>query len=151
MLTATCGAPTATESAVRGNDMSSTIDSELEITYFGRGLPSGRLEEINATLPNTRAFRVATLTFDPSFIAMQCEPGSGREQTPVAAICLQDTAHALSEARYAEAQASIALELWRSFSGNERVAVAQAQYYCADATHRLYAAGEHTARAILCI
>lgn len=127
----------------------SSIDDELELAYFGRGLTRERLTAINGTLPDTRAFRHATWTFDPNFIAMECPPRSGRERIPTAAICLQDAAHALSEARYAEAQASVGLEIWRSPGGNDRVGVAQAQYYCADATHRLYAAGEHIAAAIL--
>jgi hypothetical protein len=129
----------------------STIDADLELAYFGRGLSRERLTAINAALPDTRSFRLATLTFNPSFIAMECPPGSGRERIPIAAICLQDAAHALSEARYAEAQASVALEVWRFTGGSLRIAIAQAQYYCADAAHRLYAAGEHIATAILCI
>jgi hypothetical protein len=129
----------------------SGTEIDLQLAYFGRGLSKERLTAINAALPDTRAFRLAALTFNPSFIAMECAPGSGRERLPTAAICLQDVAHALSEARYAEAQASLALEVWRLPGGSLRVAIAQAQYYCADAAHRLYAAGEHIATAILCI
>lgn len=127
------------------------MDNALELAYFGRGLAADRLAAINGTLPDTRAFRVATLTLEPNFIATQCPPGSGLDRLPTAAICLQDTALSLSEARYAEAQASISLEIWRSPGASNRVGVAQAQYYSADATHRLYAAGEHLAEAILCL
>jgi hypothetical protein len=53
----------------------SSIDEELELAYFGRGLTRERLRAINATLQETRAFRHATWALDPNFIAMECAPG----------------------------------------------------------------------------
>jgi hypothetical protein len=85
-------------------DLVSGIDAALELACFGRGLARERLTAINSTLPDTRAFRLATLTLEPGFIATQCPPDSGLERIPTAAICLRDVAHSLSEARYAEAK-----------------------------------------------
>lgn len=125
----------------------STIDADLELAYFGRGISREQLVAINAKLPDTRAFRHATLALEPSFLAMECAPASGKERIPTAAICLRDTAHSLSEARYAEAQALLAVEIWNSPGGNARVGIAQAQYYCADADLRTQRSDARSLRA----
>ncbi len=125
------------------------LDPETELAYFGRGLTRAELERINDRLPDTRAFRHSVLDYHPDVLAMCCPPGSGREDLPQAGVCLQDTSIALGEARYALAQAAVGLAVWRRDARNEKTAVVQAQFYVANAAHRLYSAGEHIAAAIL--
>jgi len=100
-------------------------------------------------LPDVTEVRKATLSLQPDFISMGFPPGS---TIPIAAVCLQDVTSTLQEVRYALVE-SLAHIVWyreKSEPPNEHLAVFFGRFYADDAALRLYAAGEHLAKAIIC-
>ena len=104
---------------------------------------------VESGLPNLTEIRKATLSLQPDFISMGFPPGS---TIPIAAVCLQDVTSTLQEVRYAlfESLAHLVWYLEKSEPTNEHLAVFFGRFYADDAALRLYAAGEHLAKAITC-
>lgn len=105
---------------------------------------------ITQQLPNLDVVQNKVLKLNPSLIAVKFGPNSN---IPTAAVCLQDSSHTLSDARYALHEA-LAHETWylnvREVK-SEIAATYFARYYLDDVSLRLYSAAEHLSEAIVCL
>ena len=113
----------------------------------------GKLDEetvarIEKQLPDVTDLRIATLNLQPDHISAGFPPQS---TIPIAAICFQDVTSTLQEVRYALYESLSHLVWYREKieDPNERLAVFFSRFYADDAALRLYATGEHLARAIV--
>lgn len=106
------------------------------------------LVRIDQQLPDVQHFGSLVMPLSVDLISGNFLPTSW---VPVAAVCMQDAFHTLSEARYALHE-SLAHQQWysnRQKEPNEMSAVFFARYYLDDAALRVYSAGEHLATAIV--
>jgi hypothetical protein len=121
----------------------------LEEGEMSRGLlDNSILFKISQELPDLENLSKAALSLSPDFISLKFSPES---LIPVAAVCLEDTLHALSEARYALHEC-FAHQIWykeKSEPPNEAAAVFFGRFYADDTALRLYSSGEHLANAII--
>jgi hypothetical protein len=69
---------------------------------------------------------------------------------PIAAVCLADAVHTLTEARYAMFEALAHLILYRA-AAEEETAVFFARFYADNVALRLYSSAEHLANAVVCM
>jgi hypothetical protein len=106
--------------------------------------------QIEAELPKINDLRIRALHLHPGMLSMRFPPNSS---IPVAAVCLHDVTSTLEEVRYALFEALAHIWWHRNHQGpsNEIPAVFFGRFYVDDAALRLYAAGEHMAKAIVCM
>jgi hypothetical protein len=118
---------------------------------MSRGLLSKReLQNINKDLPDIAALHRRVLSLSPDFISIKFHHES---DIPIAAVCLQDATESVAEARYALHEI-LAHRLWyleKRKQPIEESAIFFSRYYADDIALRLYAAGEHLAKAIVCM
>ena len=118
---------------------------------MSRGLlDDATLTAISQQLPNLETLQGAVLRLSPDLIAAKLGPGSS---IPTAAVCLQDTIHTLSDARYALHEA-LAHEIWylnKREVKSEMAAIFFSRFYVDDVALRLYSAGEHLSEAIVAL
>jgi hypothetical protein len=111
------------------------------------------IQRINEELPDTRPLFSKAISLCPDLISMAVVTSGGRQDSifPVAAICLHDVAYTLNEVRLAlkEALSCRLYYLERTSPPNMNRAVFFSKYYIDDAALRIYAMGEHLAKAIL--
>jgi hypothetical protein len=105
-------------------------------------------QEIEASLPKVLDLTHRALTLSPDIVSMVLGPETS---IPIAAPCLEDACHVLSEARYALLQAQTCL-VWygkRGLENDEMSAAWHAKFYTTAAASCLYAAGEDVANSLL--
>lgn len=108
---------------------------------------------INEELPDTRPLFSKAILLCPDLISMAVVTSGGTQDStfPVAAVCLHDVAFTLNEVRLALKE-SLSCRLYyleRISPQNVNSAVFFSKYYIDDAALRIYAMGEHLAKAIL--
>ncbi len=111
-------------------------------------IPDEKLSELNEKIPNLQEMYKVVRSLSPSPISINFGPKS---RVPIAAVCLNDTLSAISEATYALREA-YAHEIWyreESNPPNESTSNYFIKFYSDDAALRMYSASEHLAAAII--
>lgn len=110
-------------------------------------------QRIDGELPDTRPLFLKVIKLCPDLISMAVVSSGGSQLSkfPVAAVCLHDVAFTLNEVRLAlkESLSCRLHYLERTSPPNKNRAVFFSKYYIDDAALRIYAMGEHLAKAIL--
>jgi hypothetical protein len=108
------------------------------------------IERITNELPKLDGSDMAVMKLAPDFISIRYPAESN---IPIAAVCLQDTLHALLQVRLGLNEC-FRHKIWyqeKCSPPNEKLAVIFMRFYIDAIVSQLYAAGEHLANAIICL